>query len=161
MKFKTIGLAVSLAFVLGVTPATAQEAAEANLEVLANAIQANADAIIAVNLDLTDEEAKGFWPAYEKYQGEMAGVRSRFLELMRDYITNYDTMDDAHAQQLLAESLSIEKDRVGIRQKHMKSFGEVLPGRKLARFYQIENKMRAVVRYELASEIPVLATTSQ
>jgi len=32
----------------------------------------------------------------------------------------------------------------------------VVPGRKLVRFYQIENKMDAVLRYELAAEIPVV-----
>ena len=33
---------------------------------------------------------------------------------------------------------------------------KVLPGKKAARFYQIENKMDAVIRYDLASEIPVV-----
>ncbi len=30
------------------------------------------------------------------------------------------------------------------------------PGKKAARFYQIENKMDAVVRYDLAAQIPVV-----
>ena len=36
-------------------------------------------------------------------------------------------------------------------------FSKALPGRKVARFYQIENKMDAIVRYELAETIPVVA----
>jgi len=32
----------------------------------------------------------------------------------------------------------------------------MLPGRKLMRFYQIENKIDAVMRYELAASIPVI-----
>jgi hypothetical protein len=31
-----------------------------------------------------------------------------------------------------------------------------LPGRKVMRFYQIENKIDAVLRYELAASIPVV-----
>ena len=31
----------------------------------------------------------------------------------------------------------------------------VLPGRKLARYLQIENKVRALVRYEIAAEVPL------
>ncbi len=35
-------------------------------------------------------------------------------------------------------------------------FAKALPGRKVARFYQIENKMDAVIRYNLAATIPVV-----
>ena len=35
-------------------------------------------------------------------------------------------------------------------------FSKALPGRKVARLYQIENKMDAVMRYDLAGQIPVV-----
>ena len=43
---------------------------------------------------------------------------------------------------------------------YVDDFSAVLPGRKVARFYQIENKMDAVLRYELASRIPVVGEES-
>lgn len=142
-------------------PAFAAEANEASLEALVNAIQANKKAVVAVNLDLEDAEAKAFWPLYDQYQDDLDGLRDRFVGLVRDYVTNYETMDDAFAQQLVVDSLAIEQDRIALRQKYLKPFAEILPGRKVARFYQLENKMRAVIRYELAREIPVLATQSE
>jgi hypothetical protein len=52
--------------------------------------------------------------------------------------------------------LSAEGDRVKVRREYLEQFGKTLPGRKVVRFYQIENKMDAVLRYDLASAIPVV-----
>jgi hypothetical protein len=65
-------------------------------------------------------------------------------------------MSDAEASRLLEDYLANERERAELREKYLKPFAEVLPGRKLARFYQIENKIQAVLRYELAREIPVI-----
>jgi hypothetical protein len=43
-----------------------------------------------------------------------------------------------------------------VKQENLPAFTAALPGRKVARFYQIENKMDAVVRYKLAETIPVV-----
>ena len=43
-----------------------------------------------------------------------------------------------------------------MRRDYVAEFAKVLPGRKVARFYQIENKMDAVIRYDLAATIPVV-----
>jgi hypothetical protein len=38
----------------------------------------------------------------------------------------------------------------------VKQFSKVLPGVKVAGVYQIENKLDAVVRYEMAGQIPLV-----
>jgi len=49
-----------------------------------------------------------------------------------------------------------EGDRVKVRRTYLDQFGKVLPGKKVVRFYQIENKMDAILRYDLAGRIPVV-----
>ena len=66
-------------------------------------------------------------------------------------------MTDEQAAQLIDSYLAIERDRMSLLQQYLKPFSEALPGRTLARFYQIENKIDAILRYELAREIPVIA----
>jgi hypothetical protein len=39
---------------------------------------------------------------------------------------------------------------------YQSKFGAVLPATKVARYYQIENKLRAAVNYELADAIPLV-----
>ncbi len=132
------------------------EAAKANLEVLRNTIRANKKALVAVNLKLSDAEAKEFWPLYDRYEGELKGVNDRLVTLIEDYTKNYGTLTDEQAKKIAEDYLAVEEDRAKVRRTYFADFTKVLPGKKAARFYQIENKMDAVIRYDLASEIPVV-----
>ena len=52
--------------------------------------------------------------------------------------------------------LTTETERVQVRRSYLPEFSKILPGRTVARFYQLENKMDAVIRYDLAAAIPVI-----
>jgi len=66
-------------------------------------------------------------------------------------------LTDEKAMQIVKDYLAVEADRVKVRQDNLPAISAALPGKKVARFYQIENKMDAVVRYKLAETIPVVA----
>ena len=65
-------------------------------------------------------------------------------------------MSDDKAMKLSQDYLGLENDRVQLRKTYLPEFAKVLPGRSVARLFQLENKMDAIVRYELAGDIPVL-----
>ncbi len=131
-------------------------AAEASLDVLLNAIQSNRKAFVAANLKLTDSEAAGFWPVYDRYAKEIAALGDRLEAVVQDYTASFNDLSDDKAMKLVAEYLAIEGDRVAVKRAYVDQFAKSLPGRKLARLYQIENKMDAVIRYDLAESIPVI-----
>jgi hypothetical protein len=147
-------LSIVLLFVA--VPAFAGPADDANFEILRDTIRANKKSLVAASLTLTDAEATAFWPLYDAYEAELKGVNDRLVKLIDEYTKNYKTLTDAQAQKLSEEYLAVEEDRAKIRRAHFADFTRVLPGKKAARFYQIENKMNAVIRYDLASEIPVV-----
>jgi hypothetical protein len=138
------------------TEPTRGEAAKANLGVLVDAIRANRKALVAVNLKLTDEEAAAFWPVYDRYQKEMNALGDRLVAVINDYAEHFGDLSNERAMKLVDDYLAIEGDRVKVRKAYVPQFAKSLPGRKVARFYQIENKMDAVIRYQLASGIPVI-----
>ncbi len=135
-------------------PAGAAE--EASLDALRSAIQSNRKALVAANLGLTDGEAAGFWPVYDRYAKEIAALADRRVAVIQDYIASFHDLSDDKAMKLVSDYLAIEADRVAVKRAYVDQFAESLPGRKLARFYQIENKMDAVIRYDLAATIPVV-----
>lgn len=151
--------AIVLLFVLAFTaaPAWSGSADEANFEILRDTIRANKKALVAASLTLTDAESDAFWPLYDKYEAELKGVNDRLVKLLDTYTKDYATITDDEAKKLSEEYLAVEEDRASLRRKYFGDFTKVLPGKKAARFYQIENKMNAVVRYDLAREIPVVA----
>jgi hypothetical protein len=112
--------------------------------------------MVAVNLGLTQEESAAFWPIYDRYQQEVNAVGDRLVALIQDYAANFRGLSDEKARKLVEDYLAIEGDRVQVRRSYVDEFARSLPGRKLARFYQIENKMDAVLRYDLAATIPVV-----
>jgi hypothetical protein len=149
---------LALALLLGASalPSRAGEADQANLDILVDTIRANRKALVAANLKLSDEEAGKFWPAYANYQTEMNAVQDRMVKLIEDYTASFGSLSDDKATKLVEDYLAVEEDRVKVRRAHLAKMTAALPGKKVARFYQIENKMDAVVRYDLAATIPVV-----
>jgi hypothetical protein len=52
--------------------------------------------------------------------------------------------------------VAIEKAEAGLKESSVPKLSKVLPPKKVARYLQIENKIRALVKYELAGEIPLV-----
>ncbi|HZP40739.1 MAG TPA: hypothetical protein VFD84_04410 [Candidatus Binatia bacterium] len=149
-------LAAVLTLAFFPTPGRAGEAPTADLDILRDAIRANRKALVAANLPLSDEEAAQFWPLYERYQAELKPVQDRSVKVIADYTASFRDLPDEKAMKLADDWLSAESDRVKVRRRYLQEFAKVLPGRKVVRFYQIENKMDAVLRYDLARGIPVV-----
>ena len=111
--------------------------------------------IVAGVLDLTDDEALAFWPAYRDYRVEMARLGDRAVKMIEEFAANSDKLSDAQATRLVDEHLAIQAERVAVRQRHVKVFRKILPATKVARFMQIENKLDVTIDHELAMSIPM------
>lgn len=149
-------LAAVLTLALSAPLFGAEEAAKTDMNILRDAIRANKKALISSNLTLTDEEAAHFWPVYDRYQAELTAVNDRVLAILEDFAANLANLSNEKAKELADRYLAAEEDRAKVRRASLAEVAKVLPGRKVARFYQIENKMDAVLRYDLAAEIPVV-----
>jgi hypothetical protein len=65
------------------------------------------------------------------------------------------TLTDDDANELLDLSFDIQSDTIELKKRYVARFREVLPGIKVARFYQLENKIQAEVDAALALAIPL------
>ena len=134
-------------------PALAQD----SMQQLRQQLSADKKQLVAANLELTPTEAAAFWPLYEQYQKELQGLNDRIATLVMAYAREYkaNTLTDEGAARLMKESMAVDEAEVRARQGVAARLTPVLPGRKLARYLQIENKVRALVRYEIAAEVPL------
>lgn len=138
------------------TPLLAQDKPADNNQLVLEKVKADKKLLVAENMQLTDSEAKAFWPVYESYQRDLGKINDRLVKLIDGYAASYQTMTDAAANKLVDEAVAIEADRTKLAQSYLPKFRKVLPPTKVARYYQIENKIRAVVNYELAAGIPLV-----
>jgi len=141
---------------LATPPVSEGTASEATTEVLLSTLRANRKAFVAVNLQLSDEQAKAFWPLYDRYAQEIGAIGDRVAALVREYEKSFADLSDEKALQLVTGYLEADAERAKVRRSYLDEFAKVLPGRAVARFYQLENKIDAVLRYELARTIPVV-----
>lgn len=153
MKIVSI-LAAVLVFSL-VLPLAAQDKPADNMNIVRDAIRAEKKVLVAENMGLTEAEAAAFWPVYEEYQTEMKATGDRLVKLIENYGATHKVMTDDTAGKLLKEMLAIQTDRVKLQEKYLPKFEKVLPMTKVLRYYQIENKFRAVVDYDVSSQIPL------
>ena len=93
---------------------------------------------------------------YEYYQAELGKLRDREIKLIEKFAASYETMSDDVAKNLLDDSLSIDSDHQKLRQSYLAKFRGVLSDTKVARYYQLESKIDAVMEYELARRIPLV-----
>ena len=125
-------------------------------QALREKLQAGEKQFVSQNLELTESEAKAFWPLYDTYHKNLTKLGDRTIALIELYIKTSDTMTDQTAAKLVTDYLTIERERLTLRETYLPKFRKILPMKKVARYYQLENKMFAIVNYEAASRIPLL-----
>jgi hypothetical protein len=134
----------------------AQEKPADNMQLVREKIKTDKKLFIAQNMNLTESEAKVFWPVYENYQKDLAKLVDKTVKLVENYAANYQTMTEEAAKELINGYLAIEGERVTLMKSFLPKFRKVLPEKKVARYYQLENKIDAVVNYGLAKQIPLV-----
>ncbi len=129
-----------------------------NIGTLHQAISSDKRLLVEHNMNLTDVEAKAFWPIYDTYQKELYQITKRLAKAIDTYalVYNKSTLSNETAKKLLDEALAIELAEVKLKQSYISKFGEVLPKTKVARYLQIETKIRAVLYFRLADKIPLV-----
>ena len=147
-----------LALVLSLSglPALAQDKPADNMQIVRDKVKADRKLFVAEGMGLTESEAKAFWPIYDRYQNEMIKINGRTVTMIKDYAKNYQTMTNDVAKKLTDEFLAIQAEQQKLRLSYLPQFRKALPDKKVARYYQIENKISAAVGYELATEIPLM-----
>ena len=157
---RVLGLILAVAAVSSVSAQGGGSNTPSNQE-LANAramIQEGRETIIREDLRMTADEEAAFWPLYEDYRSDMMPIQDRYVALIADYVRQYESgaLTDEYAEEMLDSYFDIKSDLLRKRKKYVRQFRKVLPMLKVARFYQLENKMNATIDAELALVVPLL-----
>ena len=146
------------AALMWVSPAFAETAQNTNMQILIDKVKADKKLLIASNMNLTDQESKDFWPIYEGYQKKLEQINSHLGEVINEYAQAYNkgSVPDDVAKKIINEALKMEGAEVVMRREYAEGLAKVLPAHKVARYLQMESKIRAVIRYDLAANIPLM-----
>lgn len=155
---RTMGAAIVM-MLFGFAPLrAAQDKPADNMQILRDKLKADKKLLVASNMELTESEAKGFWPIYDEYQKELQKLNQRLGKVLESYADDNrgKSLTDDKAKKLIDEAVSIEQAEANIKSTFAPKLSKVLPVKKVARYLQIENKIRAVVRYDIAQGVPLV-----
>jgi hypothetical protein len=154
---RTISIAIML-ITFGLAPAMAQDKPADNMQILRDKIKADKKLVVATNMELTESEAKTFWPIYDEYQKDLQKINRRIVNVLDSYAADAraKTLTDDKAKKLIDEALAIEQAEANLKSTYAPKLSKVLPVKKVARYLQIENKIRALVKYDLAQGVPLV-----
>jgi hypothetical protein len=139
-------------------PVRAQDKPADNMQILRDKIRADKKLVVALNMELTESEAKDFWPIYEQYQKDLQRINQRIANVLEGYADDFrrKSLTDDKARKLIDEAVAIDQAEANLKSTYAPKLSKTLPVRKVVRYLQIENKIRALVRYDIASGVPLV-----
>jgi hypothetical protein len=155
---KIMGVAVAV-MLFGYAPLSiAQDKPADNMQILRDKIRADKKLVVAANMELTESEAKNFWPIYEQYQKDLQKINQRIVSLLESYADDFrrKSLTDEKAKKLIDEAVAIEQAEAVLKSTYAPKLSKALPVTKVVRYLQVENKIRAVVKYDIASGVPLV-----
>lgn len=151
-KIIVVGILIFGVVVMNSWVVKAQDSLQSASEVIKNQRKIYIEKI----MDLTPQESKAFWPLYAEYESGLSKIRGGRIELAMKIVQNHGALSDAEAIAMLKQKLGIDVDELKFKLSYVAKFMQVLPGRKVARFYQVENRFDTAAISELYRNIPVI-----
>ena len=138
--------------------AAAQDQPANNMNLVHEKLKADKKLLVATYMKLSESEAAAFWPVYETYQKDLQDINGRLSALLQAYTADSrnNSLTDDRATTLLAGWIAIENDDAARRASYAPKVLKVLPPKKAARYLQIENEFRVLMRYDLAVIVPLV-----
>ncbi len=154
---KCLGVLFAAALGSVTTAAWPQDKPANNLETIHEKLKADKKLIVSKYMELTESEAQRFWPVYEDYQKDLLKIYERLGALLKSYAADYrnKSLTDEKAKKLLDEWIAFEQDEVKQRSAFVPKVTKALPAKKAARYLQIENEYRTLLKYDLAATVPL------
>ena len=126
------------------------------VELTRTVLRSDKKVVFAENMWLTNEESKAFWPVYNQYEAELSRINDRVVKLLKEYAETFDTLTNDQAKAIVNETFDIRKMKLDLRKSYAKKFANVIPEKKVFRFFQLEYAIEALVNYSIAADLPYM-----
>jgi hypothetical protein len=148
-------LAVGMLLTRALLPVQAEDSPAEHMQLVKDKIKADKKLFIAENMQLTEKEAKAFWPVYDRFQKDLDEHNKKFSSMIDDYAKTYDTMTDEQAYTLINTYLGLETGWAYLIKAYIPKLKKALGMKKAMRYLQLENKIHTLHRFDLAVNIPL------
>jgi hypothetical protein len=129
---------------------------QAYIELLRADVRQQKAEMVGAVMQLSAADAAKFWPIYEEYDAELAKLNDLRVANIQDYVSSYDQMTDAKADELIQKALSYHKQRSELLAKYYERVKQALGGIEAARFVQVEDQLLLIIDLQIDSALPIV-----
>ena len=126
---------------------------ELKLVIMSKAAQKKA--IVLSNMHLNGDVKEKFGKLYDEYQVTLMKHRIQELTLIANYAKSINSLDDATANKLITEWVTVEDAELVLKKNYMSKFKAVMPSADVIRYFQIENRLQLLREVQTSSVIPL------
>ncbi len=105
-------------------------------------IEAMKIGFITERLELTSEEAKVFWPVYNKFTDEMKKLRLTTKGKITEEMADMPSLSDAEADKILNDMVNFKLNEAELIKRYAQEFKKVLPVKKVVLLFKAENDFK-------------------
>ena len=151
---KTLTILLLLAISFGSYAQTSDD----YVEIMRSVLKTEKKAAVAEAMQLTDTESAPFWALYKEYNDKMYLIQNKRIKAINDYAEHFENLSDEKADEIWGLVMKFQQESVKLKKQYYKKFKKILPTGKAVRYFQVENKIEALISAQLALEIPLVET---
>jgi hypothetical protein len=141
---------------LAQTAATSDTGTDTDIALLRSDVQAQRTDVVAHTMQLSDADAKNFWPLYREYSTKEQAIGDQRVSAIKDYAGQYDAMTDAQADGLVVRMMKFDQSRTQLRTDYYPKFKKAIGAKQAAKFLQVDNRLNLLVDLQIANAIPII-----
>ncbi|QQS51197.1 MAG: hypothetical protein IPM71_00285 [Bacteroidota bacterium] len=111
-------------------------------------------AVIADFLQL--DPSNPFWLIYDEYETQRKELGKQRIDMMNNYVENYDKLDDAAYDELIKGMIGLRKSSDKLVDTYYKKIHKASGPKVAAQFFQLEAFFLSAIRIEVMSQIPYI-----
>jgi len=148
-------LVLGSAVALGQDSSAETKALEDYFKVVKGDLTAKRDSALRTLVQLSDDEAKAFWPLVKAYDDEMAQQRKKRRALVEEFLGVYDKLTPDVANRLANTALDLDNARNELRRKYFDSMSSKVSPVVAAQFLQLQGQFETMADLKLATAMPL------
>lgn len=134
----------------------AQSSFKEDVEVVQSLYGKSKSELVKQYMNLSDAQSTAFAKVYDNYETERKSLGQTKFQLINDYASNYETLTDAKADELVKGTL---KNHIAYEKLYTKTYNQAkkaIGAINAAKFIQLEVYLQTIIRSEILESIPFI-----
>jgi len=112
--------------------------------------------LMLVNMQLTEEEGKKYWPIYDEYFAERSKIMDERLEMYKMIAEKYGSMTDEDAAKIADTFFGLENKLSQLEKDTYDKIKTELSSLRGIQFLQIQRQIDTIVKLQISAQVPLL-----